>query len=148
MAELAAEPRRGDPPALSPYLRPLGWSMQQSRSTGEWYYVRTAPDGRRVRQRESPGYGWPAALLLAPERADQLYEEAEAEAVAEYAADTAGQTCYICYGEGEGLVRGCSCRSGNCFAHVSCLAEQAKILFAEAEENNLANEVLADRWAR
>ena len=148
MAELAAAPRRGDPPALSPYLRPLGWSMQQSRSTGEWYYVRTAPDGRRVRQRESPGYGWPAALLLAPERADQLYEEAEAEAVAEYAADTAGQTCYICYGEGEGLVRGCSCRSGKCFAHVSCLAEQAKILVAEAEENNLDHKAKDARWKR
>ena len=148
MAELAAAPRRGDPPALSPYLRPLGWSMQQSRSTGEWYYVRTAPDGRRVRQRESPGYGWPAALLLAPERADQLYEEAEAEAVAEYAADTAGQTCYICYGEGEGLVRGCSCRSGNYFAHVSCLAEQAKILVAEVEENKLGGKALDERWKR
>ena len=152
MAEVAAEPRRGDPPALSPYLRPLGWSMQQSRSTGEWYYVRTAPDGSRVRtQRESPGYGWPAALLLAPERADQLYEEAEAEAVAEYAADTAGQTCYICYGEGEGdvgLVRGCSCCGGNGFAHVSCLAEQARILVVEAEENNLSNKVFNERWRR
>ena len=151
MAELAAAPRRGDPPALSPYLRPLGWSMQQSRSTGEWYYVRTAPDGRRVRQRESPGYGWRAVLLLAPDRADQLFEEAEAVAVASCAADTAGQTCYICYGEGEGdvgLVRGCSCCGGNGFAHVSCLAEQAKILYEEARENNLGNKALDERWAR
>ena len=151
MAELAAAPRRGEPPALSPYLRPLGWSMQQSRSTGEWYYVRTAPDGRRVRQRESPGYGWRAVLLLAPDRADQLFEEAEAVAVASCAADTAGQTCYICYGEGEGdvgLVGGCSCCGGNGFAHVSCLAEQAKILYEEARENNLGNKALDERWAR
>ena len=34
-------------------------------------------------------------------------------------------------------MRGCSCRGTAGFAHVSCLAEQAKILFAEAEENNL-----------
>ena len=132
MAELAAAPRRGDPPALSPYLRPLGWSMQQSRSSGEWYYVRTAPDGRRVRQRESPGYGWPAALLLAPERADQLYEEAEAVAVAACAADTVDQRCYICLetvhpDTNEGLVRGCACRGGEGFAHVSCLARGAQI---------------------
>jgi len=33
-------------------------------------------------------------------------------------------------------VRGCSCRGTAGFAHVSCLAEQAKILVAEAEENN------------
>ena len=45
-------------------------------------------------------------------------------------------------------MRMCACRGTAGFAHVSCLAEQAKILFAEAEENNLGNEVLADRWAR
>ena len=33
----------------------------------------------------------------------------------------------------------CSCRGTAGFAHVSCLAEQAKILVAEAEENNLDN---------
>ena len=36
-------------------------------------------------------------------------------------------------------MRGCSCRGTAGFAHVSCLAEQAKILVAEAEENNLDN---------
>ena len=152
MAELAAEPLRGEPPALSPYLQQRGWSMQLSRSTGEWYYELTSPDGRRMRtQRESPGHGWPAVLLLAPDRADQLFEEAEAVAVAACAADTAGQTCYICYGEGDGdvgLVRGCSCRGGNVFAHVPCLAEQAKILYAEAEENNLDWKVKNERFKR
>ena len=45
-------------------------------------------------------------------------------------------------------MRGCSCRGTAGFAHVSCLAEQAKILFAEAEENNLGGKVLAERWQR
>ena len=34
-------------------------------------------------------------------------------------------------------MRGCSCRGTAGFAHVSCLAEQAKILCDEAEDNNL-----------
>ena len=45
-------------------------------------------------------------------------------------------------------MRGCSCRGTAGFAHVSCLAEQAKILVAEAEENNLSLKVLNERWAR
>ena len=34
------------------------------------------------------------------------------------------------------------------FAHVSCLAEQAKILVAEAEENNLGAKALEKIFAR
>ena len=54
--------------------------------------------------------------------------------------DTKGQTCYICtqalhWKTKEGLVRGCACRGTAGFAHVSCLAEQATILVADAEEN-------------
>ena len=45
-------------------------------------------------------------------------------------------------------MRGCSCRGTACFAHVSCLAEQAKILVAEAEENNLDLKAKRARWAR
>jgi hypothetical protein len=45
-------------------------------------------------------------------------------------------------------VRMCACRGTAGFAHVSCLAEQAKILVAEAEENNLAPKVLNERWNR
>ena len=45
-------------------------------------------------------------------------------------------------------MRGCSCRGTAGFAHVSCLAEQAKILFAEAEENNLGDKALIQRWRR
>ena len=45
-------------------------------------------------------------------------------------------------------MRGCSCRGTAGFAHVSCLAEQAKILFAEAEENNLDYKVFDERWVR
>ena len=77
--------------------------------------------------------------LPSREEAEQNYNEAMGEAVEACAADTAGQRCYICLdgAAGEGLVRGCSCRGASGFAHVSCLAEQAKILRQEAEENNL-----------
>ena len=67
-------------------------------------------------------------------------------AVEKCAEDTKGQTCYICtqarhWKTKEGLVRGCACRGTAGFAHVSCLAEQAKILMDEALENNLDWEV-------
>ena len=54
---------------------------------------------------------------------------AAAAAVEACAADTAGQTCYICLDGAteEGLVRGCSCRGSSGFAHISCLARQANI---------------------
>ena len=128
MAELAAAPPRGEPPALSPELRQQGWSIIKQSTEGDWYYVHTAPDGRTTSQFESPGHGWTAAQLLGPDQAAYLYEEAVAEAVEVCAEDTAGQTCYICYGEGdeEGLVRGCACRGENGFAHVSCLARGAQ----------------------
>jgi hypothetical protein len=45
-------------------------------------------------------------------------------------------------------VRGCACRGTAGLAHVSCLAEQAKILFAEAEENNLDGKAKDARWKR
>ena len=45
-------------------------------------------------------------------------------------------------------MRGCSCRGTAGFAHVSCLAEQAKILIAEVEENNLGANALDERWHR
>jgi hypothetical protein len=83
--------------------------------------------------------------------AEQYHAEtkyAEAVTVAEEACaeDTKGQTCYICteavhWKTKEGLVRECSCRGTAGFAHVSCLAEQAKILCAEAEENNLRDKI-------
>ncbi|CAH0374866.1 unnamed protein product, partial [Pelagomonas calceolata] len=85
--------------------------------------------------------------------ADKKYKEAVATAVEACADDTKGQTCYICtqalhWKTKEGLVRGCACRGTAGFAHVSCLAEQAKILYAEAEENNLGAKALDDRWRR
>ena len=78
--------------------------------------------------------------------ANKKYTEAVAVAVEKCADDTKGQTCYICtqalhWKTKEGLVRMCSCRGTAGFAHVSCLAEQAKILVAEAEENNLDDKV-------
>ena len=45
-------------------------------------------------------------------------------------------------------MRMCSCRGTAGFAHVSCLAEEAKILVAEAEENNLGLEAMNERWLR
>ena len=68
--------------------------------------------------------------------ADKKYKVAVAEAVEKCAEDTKGQTCFICtqalhWKTKEGLVRGCSCRGTAGFAHVSCLAEQAKILLDE-----------------
>ena len=65
--------------------------------------------------------------------ANKKYAEAVAVAVEACADDTKGQTCYICtqalhWKTKEGLVRGCACRGTAGFAHVSCLAEQAKIL--------------------
>jgi tetratricopeptide (TPR) repeat protein len=92
--------------------------------------------------------------------ANEKYAEAVAVAAEACADDTKGQTCYICMEAvhsrtREGLVRGCACgdrdgvasgRTG--IAHVSCLAEQAKILVAEAEENNLEYKVKSRRWER
>ena len=92
--------------------------------------------------------------------ADQKYKEAVAVAVKKCAADTIGQKCYICLEAvhqrtGEGLVRGCACgdRDGVSspelgVAHVSCLAEQAKILFAEAEEDNLGKDAINENFGR
>ena len=85
--------------------------------------------------------------------ANNKYAEAVAVAAKKCADDTKGQTCYICtqalhWKTKEGLVRGCSCRGTAGFAHVSCLAEQAKILVAEALENNLGDKAKQKRWMR
>ena len=85
--------------------------------------------------------------------ANNKYSEAVAVAAEACAEDTKGQTCYICtqalhWKTKEGLVRMCACRGTAGFAHVSCLAEQAKILVAEVEENNLDDKVLTERFNR
>ena len=85
--------------------------------------------------------------------AEKKYKEAVAEAIEKCADDTKGQTCYICtepvhWKTNEGLVRGCACRGTAGFAHVSCLAEQAKILWEEAEANNLDLKVKEAGWRR
>ncbi len=85
--------------------------------------------------------------------ADTKYTEIVAVAVEACAEDTKGQTCYICtqalhWKTKEGLIRMCACRGTAGFAHVSCLAEQAKILVAEAEENNLEHKVRNERFHR
>jgi len=85
--------------------------------------------------------------------ANEKYAEAVTVAAEACAEDTKGQTCYICtqalhWKTKEGLVRMCACRGTAGFAHVSCLAEQAKILYAEAEENNLGAKTKDERWDR
>jgi tetratricopeptide (TPR) repeat protein len=85
--------------------------------------------------------------------ANTKYAEAVTTAATACAEDTKGQTCYICtqalhWKTKEGLVRMCSCRGTAGFAHVSCLAEQAKILREEAEYNNLGLKALNERWGR
>ena len=85
--------------------------------------------------------------------ADKKLKEAVAVAAEACAEDTKGQTCYICtqalhWKTKEGLVRGCACRGTSGFVHVSCLAEQAKILVAEAEENNLGVDAMTARLKR
>jgi hypothetical protein len=85
--------------------------------------------------------------------ANTKYTEAVAVAATACAEDTKGQTCYICtqalhWKTKEGLVRMCACRGTAGFAHVSCLAEQAKILMDEAEENNLGHKAVVERWVR
>jgi tetratricopeptide (TPR) repeat protein len=85
--------------------------------------------------------------------ANKKYAEAVTVAAEACAEDTKGQTCYICtqalhWKTKEGLVRGCSCRGTAGFAHVSCLAEQAEILVAEAEDDNLDAERIQSRWDR
>ena len=87
--------------------------------------------------------------------ANKRYAEAVSVAAEKCADDTKGQTCFICtqalhWKTKEGLVRGCSCRGTAGFVHVSCLAEQAKILCDEAEANNLLGTErftkIWDRW--
>jgi len=85
--------------------------------------------------------------------ANKKYAEAVSVAAEACADATKGQTCYICtqalhWKTKEGLVRMCACHTTEGFAHVSCLAEQAKILHEEAEENNLSKKVFNARWAR
>ena len=81
--------------------------------------------------------------LLRPEQAAQHYSEAVRTAVAACAEDTAGQRCYICLeavhpDTNEGLVRGCACRGGEGYVHLSCLARGAQ--FAVERD--------AQRWTR
>ena len=79
--------------------------------------------------------------------ADTKFKEAVTVAAEACKEDAKGQKCYICGDDKEGLVRMCACRGTAGFAHVSCLAEQAKILMDEVEENNLYDK-LDERWAR
>jgi hypothetical protein len=81
--------------------------------------------------------------------ADQQYKKTVAEAVAECAAATQGQTCYICTEAvhcktKEGLVRMCACHTTEGFVHLSCLVRQAEIAVAD----DMSNEEYAAKMSR
>ena len=86
--------------------------------------------------------------LLDADLAAQKHEEAVAVAVEKCGEDT-GVRHYICTQALHWKTKGA--RAGSCrgrrVSYVSCLAEQAKILVAEAEENNLGRQIF-ERWAR
>ena len=112
-------------------------------------YARSVARASRSRQPAS----MPPKATLPPMMEWCRYVKSVAVAVEACADDTRGQTCYICtqalhWKTKEGLVRGCACRGTAGFAHVSCLAEQAKILVAEAQENNLGAKAFNARWDR
>ena len=78
--------------------------------------------------------------------ADKKYEEAVVEAVEECADDTGSDV--LCLEDGsEGRLSGV-CRGASGFVHVSCLARQAQVLVAEAEERNLDDDAFNARWRR
>ena len=83
--------------------------------------------------------------------ADKKYEVAVAEAVEECADDTEGQDVLYLYGrtrQRRPRARGVRAVGPSGFAHVSCLARQAKILVAEAEERDLDDDAFNARWRR
>ena len=107
-----------------------------------------------VKERE-PACVLEAEVHVEPEQhdANKKYTEAVVVATKTCAEDVKGQTCYICtqavhWRTKEVLVRMCACRGTAGVAHVSCLAEQAKILVAEAVENNLDWKVKNERCHR
>ena len=80
------------------------------------------------------------AWLRDADLAAQKYTEAVAVAVEKCARDTAGRTCYICREGLTGtLVRGCACRGTAGFAHVGCLAYQARSLVEVGVDNRLGD---------
>jgi hypothetical protein len=88
--------------------------------------------------------------LLRADVVDRKYAEAIVTAATACAEDTAGQTCFICMdgAEEEGLVRGCACRGGNGFAHVSCLARQAQVEVKQAEDSDVDDDEFHQKWDR
>ena len=75
---------------------------------------------------------------------------ADAMAVRSCVADTAGEICYICRTDGtkEGLVRGCACRGSMGAAHLSCLAQQARLANEDDPSHTGAVEDLDLRMGR
>ena len=67
--------------------------------------------------------------------ADSRAAEAASAAEAACKSDVfRGATCYICLGEGPGLVRGCACRGDAGYAHVRCLVRAEAELDRESRD--------------
>ena len=67
--------------------------------------------------------------------ADSRAAEAASAAEAACKSDVVrGATCYICLGEGPGLVRGCACRGDAGYAHVKCLVRAEAELGRESRD--------------
>ena len=67
--------------------------------------------------------------------ADRRAAEAAAAAEAACKGDVVrGATCYICLGNGPGLVRGCACRGDAGYAHVACLIRAEAELGPESRD--------------
>ena len=67
--------------------------------------------------------------------ADSRAAEAASAAEAACKSDVVrGATCYICLGEGPGLVRGCACRGDAGYAHVKCLIRAEAELGPESRD--------------
>ena len=80
--------------------------------------------------------------------ADKKYEEAVADSRRGVRGRHQGSDVLHLYGRRrseEGLVRMCACRGAAGFAHVSCLAKQAKILWRRPEENILIDNIVQER---
>jgi hypothetical protein len=82
--------------------------------------------------------------------ADRKYAEAVETAFWACKEETKGQTCYICMEEfksvtNEGLVNNfCACRGGSSYAHVSCVATQARVVV----DDETSHESAESRWNR
>ena len=133
---------------LQPLRRP-SMEFKTAEAQRDELLQRARRKGLPVRTGQRRAMAEPAWLHDA-DLAAQKYSEAVVVAVEKCARDTAGRGCYICKGYTGTLVRGCACRGTAGFAHVSCLAYQARSLVEFGVDNRLGDASLQarfDRWS-